>query len=43
MRDRQLVMQGHKVEWVLEKGGSKEMIKALNNAGIKVHIGSQIK
>jgi hypothetical protein len=31
------------VEWVLEKGGSKPLIKALEDARIKVHIGPQIK
>jgi hypothetical protein len=42
-RDEWLVKQGYTVEWVLEKGGSKPLIEALQKAGIKVHIGPKIK
>jgi hypothetical protein len=44
MRDAALARQPNtKVEWVLEKGGSKELVNALKAAGIKVHLGPQIK
>ena len=35
-RDAELVQRGFKVYWVLEKGGSKQLLEALQNAGIEV-------
>jgi RHS repeat-associated protein len=42
-KDAWLVKRGFEVEWVLEKGGSRPLLEALNNAGIKVHIGPAVK
>ncbi len=39
MRDSWLAQRGYIVEWVLEKGGSAPLLKALENSGIKYIIG----
>lgn len=41
-RDSFLVKSGITVEWILEQGGSKPLIEALQEAGIKVRIGPQL-
>ena len=41
-RDRWLVQQGYRVKWILEGGGSKPLLKALDDAGIKYRIGPQL-
>jgi hypothetical protein len=35
-RDAEFVQRGFKVYWILEKGGSKQLLEALGNAGIEV-------
>jgi RHS repeat-associated protein len=42
-KDAWLVKQGYEVEWVLEKGGSKPLLKALEDAGIRYHVGPLVK
>lgn len=42
-RDAWLITnQRVQVEWILEKGGSKQLLKALRDAGIEFHIGSKV-
>ena len=41
-KDAWLVKRGYKVEYILEKGASKNFIDALEKAGIDYHIGSKI-
>lgn len=38
-KDAILVGRGYVVEWILEQGGSKQLLDALEKSGIKVHIG----
>ncbi|WP_200865142.1 hypothetical protein, partial [Porphyromonas crevioricanis] len=42
-KDAWLVKRGYKVEYILEKGASKNFIDALEKAGIDYHIGSKIQ
>ena len=42
-KDAWLVKQGYTVEWVLEQGGSKPLLQALEKAGIKYQIGPIIR
>ncbi|OXA82335.1 hypothetical protein B0A58_00220 [Flavobacterium branchiophilum NBRC 15030 = ATCC 35035] len=42
IKDEWLVKQGYNVEYILEKGASKNFIDALNNAGINHKIGTQL-
>ena len=42
-KDAWLVKQGYSVEWVLEKGGSPQLLKALDAAGIGYHLGPVLK
>ena len=42
-RDAWLVKQGYSVEWVLEGGGSKQLLQALDDASIKYHLGPILK
>jgi len=41
-KDAWLVKRGNKVEYILEKGGSKPLLKALEKNGIDYHIGSKL-
>lgn len=41
-KDADMVKQGYKVEYILEKGASKPFIEALEKNGIDYHIGSKI-
>lgn len=41
-KDASLVKNGYEVEYILEKGASKPFLDALDKAGVKYKIGSQI-
>jgi hypothetical protein len=41
-RDAFLVSRGVQVEWILEKGGSRQLLEALDKAGVDVHVGRKI-
>ncbi|WP_267965328.1 hypothetical protein, partial [Testudinibacter sp. TR-2022] len=41
-KDASMVKDGYKVEYILEKGASKNFIEALEKAGIDYHMGSKI-
>ena len=41
-KDAWLVKRGNKVEYILEKGGSKPLLKALKKNGIDYHIGTKL-
>ena len=42
-RDAWLVSRGYRVGWILEKGGSPQLLKALDEAGIMYHVGSFLR